>query len=148
MPIEDYQIAAGNIAKATLQGSATYTIETFALASDMGGSKRWTVPGDDSTFPQPARIVRTADGNSRADGYYEWVWVFDFMTEGQLAALDTLLSWSDSAWSAACTVQLRMPDGAFDCYQAIAHRPEPRALKRSERGFVGVSIRFTNGVLL
>lgn len=147
MPIEDYQLAAGNISKSTLQGSATYTISSFALASDMG-TRAWAIPGDDSTFPQPARIVRTADGNSRADGYYEWTWVWDYLTEGQLAALDTLLSWTDSAWSSACTVQLRMPDGGFDCYQAIAHRPEPRSLKRSERGFVGVSIRFTNGVLL
>lgn len=147
MTITDYQLANGNIAKATLQGSATYTITSFAAASDMG-TRGWTIPGDSSTFPQPARIVRTADGNSRADGYYEWVWVWDYLTEGQLAALDTLFSLSDTVWSAACTVQLRMPDGGFDCYQAIIHRPEPRSLKRSAVGFVEVSFRFTNGVLL
>lgn len=141
------QLAAGYISKATIQASQTYSIESFALQSDQNLGRRWTVQDDrDSTFPTPARIARTADGNSKPDGPYSWHDTFAFMTEGQLAYLDTLLGWSDTVWSATCTRQTMNRAGSYDTFQAIAHRPQN--LERSDRGYENVVIEYTAGVKL
>lgn len=144
----DYMLVAGHVNAATIQGDPDNAVERWPLQSDQNPARPWLPPTNRSTFPRPARVVRTADGNTHASGFYAFEWHFTYMTWGQLAYLDTLLSWSETVWSAAATVQTRDDRGEWQVYQVTAHRPDPADQRKADRGAGNVVIRFTNGVLL
>jgi len=149
MPVNEFQLAAGAVAKATMQASTTYNILNFTVQSDQSLGYPWTLPTIQSAAFRVARLVRTADGNTRPDGAWRGRWHFTFMTWGQLAYLDTLLGWSNTVWSASATVQGLDTNGAWQVWQVIAHRPDPEQMRKATiGGWLDVVIEFTDGVLL
>ena len=146
----DWRWSTGHITKATIEGASSYLIVNEAVQSDQNLLKPWTIPDDRlTTFPSPERIVQMLDGSSAADGEYTFQIGFAYLTEGQLKRLDTKFTWSDTIWSSAATLKVRLATGDYGVYQVTLHRPRPNQdYRRSNRGVEEVILRCTNGVLI
>lgn len=146
MANSDFRWATGLVSAATLNGSDTYLVENTTLQSDQGAAKPWLPPDDRSTFPVSARIEVYLDGSVIEDGYVEFEWHWEYLTEGQLDYIvDTFFG--SGIWSKNMTVKTFLPDATYTVYQVHAHRPVPnRDFEAGDNGYRNVFLRFKRGV--
>lgn len=147
----DYRIAWGQqISKTALNANNAYLWQAYPLQADQFSlyTYPWSLPKDDcTTFPAYQRYTLMADQVTyRGDGFIQFQWCFQYLTEGMVAYVDSL-GWSFYPFS-GCTVQTRLEDGTFQAYWVTAVKPRPdQELKRGYYGVEDYTIRFYGGVV-
>jgi hypothetical protein len=146
----DWRWAVGHLDAATINASDSYLIENEPIQPDQPTSRPWLAPSDSLTrYPHPARVTSMMDGTRVADGFIVGEFGFSYLTEGQMAYLDTKFGWSDTVWSAEATIKVRRQTGVFVVIQCLLHRPMPNEdYHIGIRGMEDVVFRYTNGVFV
>jgi hypothetical protein len=82
--------------------TSTYNVTSFPIQTDQGVVD-WVIDGRQTTSPEYARIVVTADGTARADGFQTFQWHITYMTHDMMNYWNTQFLGS-SVKSAAVSV--------------------------------------------
>jgi len=64
--------------------TSTYEVESLPVQSDQPDADAWTIAGDGTTPPRPARVIVNADLSVSADGFLEFEWRMSYMSFGML----------------------------------------------------------------
>jgi hypothetical protein len=145
-----HKISAGHVSVATM-GSVS-TIMSLPLQTDMKGHRLWIPPNEKkggTPFPKVAHKSQSLAGTSANEGYYTWVWVFDYFTHDMYGYWLTQFLPS-SVPSASVTVLMYDKTNTAIYLQATIHEPDldKNQLTRFDGGYRDVTFEFSNGVVI
>lgn len=137
----EYRIAAGWIAKATLEGSDSYGLENLPVQSTYQISKYifpWMcIDQDIMSYPDRRRQTRAGGLYEIIDGDLFWFWGMKIFTPDQIDF------WQASYPSnTPVTVKTRKTASTFGVYQAYILNPRPNAYKRIDGNALDYKIEF------
>ncbi len=153
----EYRLANSIITASALNANPSYQLDNFPLQSDQISLYVWPwgPPKDTiTTYPAYARYTVMDDrGTQRGDGFTEWNWGFQYLTEGMVTYMNSQF-FSGGALQSPCTVKTLSEDGSFHVWTANVLKPRPPGPNGQGdfvRGYAGVEdyiLRFIGGVLL
>lgn len=141
------RIAAGWIAKATLEGSDSYGLENLPVQSTYQISKYlfpWMcLDGEITTYPDYRRETRASGLYEIVDGDQFWIWGF------KVLAPDMIDYWELTfPTNSPVTVKTRKTASTFGVYQARILNPRKNAYKRIDGNALDYKVEFYLGTEL
>lgn len=129
--------------------TSSYAIENFAKQSDQFDVAAWTIAGEGTTPPQPARVSNNADGSKSDDGFYSWVWRMSYMSFGMMSYFLTQTGLTSARTADVTVMTYNELDVAvyLQCKITRPLMPGPDA-QYAIAGYQNVLWRFSNGVII
>jgi hypothetical protein len=145
----EYRLASGTLTAAALAANSNYLLSNFPIQSDQISSQvnPWeSLTDDGTTYPRRARYVTLGNMRQRGDGFWQFQWVWDYITEGMAAYLyGAFFGIYDSG---LVTVKTRLETGSFQTYNCTMLYPVPD--ENFQHGYLGLekfTLRFVGGIV-
>jgi hypothetical protein len=129
--------------------TTSYEIERLAVQSDQFDAVLWSIAGDGTTCPTPARVTTNADLSQSDDGFYTWTWRINYMTFGMVSHWLTQFGLT-SARSASVTAMTYNELNAAVYLQALLLKPvfPSQDAQYASGGYSNVMWKFVQGVII